>query len=80
MRENTKLSTKLFLEIQTSKLQKQKLWNVKTTVMPVVVDALEIVSEELENHLKTITSCLLKTALLGKNFILWMVFSISESG
>ena len=35
-------------------LQVHKLWNVKSTVIPVVVGTLETVSEELENHLKTI--------------------------
>ena len=53
----------------------QKLWNVKAAVIPVVVGALGTVSEELENHLKTIgipivISCSQKTALLGKAFIL----------
>ena len=32
----------------------QKLWNVKVTSVPVVFDALGTVSEELEEHLKSI--------------------------
>ena len=32
----------------------QKLWDVKATVIPIVVGALGTVSEELHNHLKTI--------------------------
>ena len=63
----------------------QKLWNVKATVIPVVVDASGAVSEELENHLKTIgkpiaIGCLQKTALLGTAVILRRVLSFSESG
>ena len=67
------------------RLQVQKLWDVKATVTPVVVGALGIVSEGLENHLKTIAipiviSCLEKTALLGTAFIIRRVLGISESG
>ena len=32
----------------------QKLWDIKATVIPIVVSALGTVSEELENHLKAI--------------------------
>ena len=39
---------------QDFRLKVQKLWNVKATVIPVVVGALGTVIEELENHLKTI--------------------------
>ena len=67
------------------RLQVQKLWDVKATVTPVVVGALGIVSEGLENHLKTIAipiviSCLEKTALLGTAFIIRRVLGISDSG
>ena len=67
-------------KFQDLRLQVQKLWNVKATVIPIVVGALGTVSEELENHLKTIgipivISCLQKAALLGKTFILRRVLS-----
>ena len=39
---------------QDLRLQAQKLRDVKATVIPIVVGALGTVSEELENHLKTI--------------------------
>ena len=39
---------------QDLQLQAQKLRDVKATVIPIVVGALGTVSEELENHLKTI--------------------------
>ena len=63
----------------------QKLWNVKAAVIPTVVGAFGAVSEELENHLKTIAihivmSYLGKAALLGTAFILRKVLDISESG
>ena len=63
----------------------QNMWDVKATVIPILVDVLGTVSEELENHLKTIgipivISCLQKTALLGTAFILRRVLGISESG
>ena len=66
-------------------LQVQKLWNVKATVIPIVVCTLGTVSEELESHLKAIgilivISCLHKAALLGTAFILWRVLDILESG
>ena len=72
-------------QIQDLRLQVQKLWDVKVTVLPVGVGALEIISEELENHLKTIgipivISCLQKAALLGTAFILRRALGISESG
>ena len=61
------------------------MWDVKATVIPILVGVLGTVSEELENHLKTIgipivISCLQKTALLGTAFILRRVLGISESG
>ena len=61
------------------------MWDVKSTVIPTVVGALETVNEELENHLKTIRipiviSCLKKAALLGTTFILRRVLDILESG
>ena len=70
---------------QDLRLQVQKLWDVKATVIPIVVGALGTISEELENHLKTIgipivISCLQKAALLGTAFILRRVFDISKSG
>ena len=63
----------------------QKLWNVKATVIPIVVGALGTVSEELEDHLKTIAipiviSCLQTAALIGTDFMLRRVLGISESG
>ena len=63
----------------------QNMWDVKATVIPILVGVLGTVSEELENHLKTIgipivISCLQKTALLGTAFILRRVLGISESG
>ena len=80
------------MEIKTSKelgntkyqdlrLKVQKLWDVKATVIPIVVGTLGTVSEELENHLKTtaipiVISCLQKAALLGTAFIR-MVLNIS---
>ena len=62
----------------------QKLWNVKATVIPIVVGALGTVSEELENHLKTIAipiviGCLQTAALIGTDFMLRRVLGISES-
>ena len=70
---------------QDLRLLAQKLWDVKATVIPIVVGALGTVSEELENRLKTIEipivmSCLQKAALLGTAFILKRVLDISESG
>ena len=63
----------------------QKLWDVKTKILPIVVGALGTVSEELESHLKTIgipivTRCLQKEALLGTTFIFRRFLVISESG
>ena len=57
------------------RLQVQKFWDVKATVIPIVVGALGIVSKELENDLKTIgipiaIYCLQKASLLGTAFIL----------
>ena len=54
---------------------------VKATVIPVEIDALDTVSEELENHLKTIVipivkRFLQKAALLGISFIFWRVLGI----
>ena len=70
---------------QDLRLQVQKLWDIKATVIPIVVGAFGTVSEELENHLKTIgipivISCLQKAALQGTAFILRRVLDISESG
>ena len=69
---------------QGLRLQVQKLRDVKATVIPIVVGALGIVSEELENHLKNIgilivITCLQKVALLGIAFILMRVLGISKS-
>ena len=60
------------------------MWDVKAAVIPIVVGGLRTVSEELENHLKTIVipivlSCLQKAALLRTTFILRKVLDISES-
>ena len=70
---------------QDLRLQVQKLWNVKATVIPVVVGALGTVSEELENYLKAIgilivISSLQKAALLGIAFIFKRVLGNSECG
>ena len=69
---------------QELRLQVQKLWDVKATVIPIVAGALGIVSEEPENHLKTIgipivISCLQKAPLLRTALILRRVVDISES-
>ena len=77
--------TRKITKNQDLRLQVQKLWDVKTTIIPIVVGALGTVSEELENHLKTIgisivISCLQEAALLGTAFILRRVLDISESG
>ena len=61
------------------------MWDVKSTVTPVVVGAFGTVSEKLENDLKTIgipivISCLQKALLLGTALILREVLEISESG
>ena len=68
---------------QDLRLQVQKLWDVKVTVIPIVVRVLGTVSEKLDNHLKTIRipiviSCLEKAALLGTAFILRRVLDISK--
>ena len=70
---------------QDLRLQGQKMWDVKSTVTPVVVGAFGTVSEKLENDLKTIgipivISCLQKALLLGTALILRKVLEISESG
>ena len=70
---------------QDLRLQVQKLRDIKATVIPIVVGAFGTVSEELENHLKSIgipivISCLQKAALQGTAFILRRVLEISESG
>ena len=59
--------------LTNTRLQVQKLWDVKATLIPIVVGALGTVSEELETHLKTIEipiiiGCLQKTALVGTAF------------
>ena len=70
---------------QDLRLQVQKLRDIKATVILIVVGAFGTVSEELENHLKSIgipivISCLQKAALQGTAFILRRVLEISESG
>ena len=70
---------------QDLRLQGQKMWDVKSTVTPIVAGAFGTVSEELENHLKTIgipivISCLQKALLLGTALILRKELDISESG
>ena len=70
---------------QDFQLHVQKLWDVKVAVILIVVGALETVTEELGNHLKTIEisifrGCLQKVALLGAAFIPRRVLDISESG
>ena len=59
------------------------MWNVKAAVILIVVGALGTVSEELENHLKTIgisivISCLQKAALLRAAFILRRVLTFQR--
>ena len=66
------------------RLQVLRLWNVKTTVIPVVTGALRTISDNIEKHLKGIgisigISCLQKVALLGTVFIPRRVLGISES-
>ena len=61
------------------------MWDVKATIIPIVVGTLGTVSEELENHPKTIgipivVGCLQKTSLLGTAFTLRRFLGISESG
>ena len=41
---------------QDLRLQVQKLWDVKATVIPIVVGAFGTFSEEPENHLKTMVT------------------------
>ena len=41
---------------QDLRLQVQKLWDLKATVIPIVVGAFGTVSEEPENHLKTMVT------------------------
>ena len=76
---------KKIAKYQDLRSQVQKLWDVKATVIPIVVGALGTVNEELENHLKNIgvpiiTSCLQKAALLETALVLRRVLGISESG
>ena len=77
--------TETITKYQDLRLQVQKLWDVKATVIPIVTGALGTVTKVLENHLKTIgiptvISCLQKAALLGTDFILRRVLGISVSG
>ena len=69
---------------QNLRLQVLKLWDVKATITPIVAGVLGIVSEELENNLKTIgiptVLSSLKKELQGTTFILRRLFGISESG
>ena len=63
----------------------QKLWNVKATVISIVVGALGTVSEELEVLLKTIAipiviGCLQTAVLIGTDCMLRRVLGIPESG
>ena len=53
----------------------KRLWDVKTTVIPIMVGALEAVSEELENQLETVGVAIViiylqNTVLLETAFIL----------
>ena len=68
---------------QDLRLQGQKMWDVKSTVTPIVAGVFGTVSEELENHLKTIgisivISCLQKAALLRAAFILRRVLTFQR--
>ena len=74
-----------FTKYQDLRLQELNLWNVKSTVIPVIVGTLGTVSENIGNHLKTIgilivISCLQKAALLGTALIFWRILGISDSG
>ena len=76
---------KKITKYQDLRLQLQKLWDVKATVIPTVVGSLRMTSEELENHLKSIgipivVSSLQRTPLLETAFILRSVLGISEKG
>ena len=73
------------IKYQDLRLQVQTFWDVKATIIPIEVGALGTISEELENHLKTIgipivISCLQKAALPGTAFIFRRVIDNSESG
>ena len=60
---------------QELRLLVQKLWYVKGTVVPTVVGALGKVSEELENHIKTIGmpcyKLLIESSIARKSFHPW---------
>ena len=67
------------------RLQLQKLWNFKATVIPSFVGALGTISDNIEKHLRTIgipitINCMQKAALLGAAFSLKSVDCISENG
>ena len=89
VREDQKIKVKdlekKITKYQDLRLQLQKLWDVKATVIPTVVGSLIMASEELENHLKSIgipivVSSLQRTPLLETAFILRSVLGISEKG
>ena len=54
---------------QDLRLQGQKMWDVKSTVTPIVDGAFGTVSEELENHLKTIGIPIVSYKLLTESLI-----------
>ena len=67
------------------RLQLQKLWNFKATIIPNFVGALETISDNLEKHLRTTgvpvtINCIQKAALLGAAFSIRSVDCISENG
>ena len=63
---------------QDSKLQMQKLWNVKATVITVAVNTSATLTEKLENHLKTVGIPIVISCLLRECSIARRVFGISE--
>ena len=69
---------------QDLRLQVLRFWDVKATITSIVAGVLGIVSEELENNLKTIgmptVLSSLKEELQGTTFILRRLFGISKSG
>ena len=63
---------------QDSKLQMQKLWNVKATVITAAVNTSGTLTEKLENHLKTVGIPIVISYLLTECSIARRVFGISE--
>ena len=56
----------------------QRMWNLKCTIVPVIIGATGIVTRSLRKNLETVpgkhsTASLQKTAILGKSHIIWKV-------